>query len=202
MEQADAGPGVLCKQCRGWAAERRFERLEKPKNRSKSADTRWVTARPVLRGRGGLGREGGVVDAAALASLDLGLMLGDFQFRLGQVEDLAAFNTVGLLLGQRPAAPRRQPDLSGPFQLQEQRARGHILGPALGVTPVPARAQFAAQARAVPVGIRAEQAANQIEVRLANCSPLNDLDAGHAPQITASAAAEYSRKRESFSLAL
>ena len=39
------------------------------------------------------------------------LMLGDFQFRFGQIEDLATFDTLRGLRAQRPAAVRTTLDL-------------------------------------------------------------------------------------------
>ena len=80
----------------------------------------------------------------------------------------------------RRGAPRGQPQMPRPFQFQQQRARRHVLWAALRVTPVPTRAQFPAQARAIPFGMRVQQAANRPHVRLVEPPPLYDHDACHA----------------------
>ena len=76
--------------------------------------------------------------------------------------------------------PRGQVQMSGPLQFQQQRARRHVFGVALGVAPVPARAQFTAQARAVPVGLLGKLTAQPLDVRGFDLSPLHDHDACHA----------------------
>jgi len=50
----------------------------------------------VLHGGGSLGREGGAVDATALAGLGFDLVLGDFELGLGEVVDLAALDAGGM----------------------------------------------------------------------------------------------------------
>jgi|GEM_PF-4211847 len=43
---------------------------------------------------------------------------------------------------------------AGPIELEQQRARGHVLGTARSVALIPERTQLAAQPCAVPLGMR------------------------------------------------
>jgi hypothetical protein len=84
-----------------------------------------IDGRPELQGRGGLGREGGPVDAAARSGFDLGLMLGDLHLRFGQIVDRAALDAVGALPGRGATAARTAFDAMGhdPVGLLDQAQR-------------------------------------------------------------------------------
>ena len=88
---------------------------------------------------------------------------------------------VALPVGRR-AATRRQHDVSGAFQLEQQRASRHVLDPALRVAPVPAVAKLNAELRAAPLRMFAEQSPDQTDVRAVQLPPLHDHNTRHATQ--------------------
>jgi hypothetical protein len=79
----------------------------------------------------------------------------------------------------RRALARRQSDVTAPFQLQQERARRHILGAALRIAPAPASAKFLAQSGPAPVRMLNQQIPDQFDVRAAHLAPLHDHDACH-----------------------
>ncbi len=95
---------------------------------------------------------------------------------------------------RRRAATRRQADVAGPFPCQQPRARRHLCGPALRMAPVPAPAEFFAQAGPAPRGWLGQQIADQTEIRAAHLAPLQNHDACHGSQSTANTPAESSEK--------
>ena len=73
-------------------------------------DGHTLDAQAVLHGSRDLGRKRGAVKASAGTGFDFGLMLGDFQLRLGQIEDLTANDAIRRLVGQRATTTRAAAD--------------------------------------------------------------------------------------------
>jgi len=69
-------------------------------------DGRALDAGTILHGGCGFRRERGAVEAAAGAGFDFSLVLGDLQLRLGQIEELPAFDAVRSLFRQGTSAAR------------------------------------------------------------------------------------------------
>ena len=85
-------------------------------------------------------------------------------------------------IDRRPL-PGGQRDAVGPLELEQQRARGHILGTARSVAPIPERTQLATQPCAVPLGMRLEESTNPFDIRSVEFPPLHDHDACHGCKI-------------------
>ena len=75
--------------------------------------------------------------------------------------------------------PRRQQDVAGPFQFQQQCARRHILGPAQRVAPVPAAAELFAEPRPAPLGMFGQEPLHLPDVLAAQFPSLDHHHACH-----------------------
>ena len=91
--------------------------------------------------------------------------------------------------------------MTAPFQLQQERARRHVLGAALRIAPAPAPAKFLAQSGPAPVRVINQQITDQPDVRAAHLAPLHDHDACHGSYGTTRTPSESSTKTDVFVVA-
>jgi len=101
---------------------------------------------------------------------------------------------------RRRSFSRRQPDVTRPLQLQQQRTAGHVLELTSRIAPVPAAAQFLAQRRSAPCRIRRDQCADQFDIRTRHLAPMHNHAFCHGLKSTATDPTEFSPKYKLFRL--
>ena len=88
----------------------------------------------------------------------------------------------GLAIDRRPAT-RRQSDPSAPFELEQQRARRHVLELTRRIIPIPEPRQLLADPASVPLRIPRNQRTHLLDLLLADVASLNDAGCEHFPDV-------------------